>query len=97
MLQIESFVEIRQLVPSHHLLCKLAKHQVAFFSAIKDFANLEYVFQSLCCCISKGPINTKGWFVALFSNFKFLYVVTVSLILSSNMLNVGSAQNIKNY
>ena len=94
MLQIKSFVEIRQLVPSYHLFRKLTKHQVPFFSAIKKFANLEYVFQSLCRCISKGPINTGSWFLALFSNFKFLYVVTVRLTLSSNMLNVGSAQNI---
>ena len=66
------------------------------FSAVKQFANLEYVFQSLYWCISKGPTNTGVWFVALFSKFKCLYVVTVRLILSSNMLNVGSAQNVQN-
>ena len=36
MLQIESFVEIRQLVPSHHLLHKLTKHQVPFFLQLKN-------------------------------------------------------------
>ena len=54
------------------------------------------LFWSLCWCTSKGPINRGGWFVALFSNLKFLYVVTVRLILSSNMLSVGSVQNIEN-
>ena len=94
MLQIESFVEILQLVPSNHLLRKLTS---SIFSAIKEFANLKYIFQSLCWCISKESINTGSWFVALFSNFKFLYVVTVRLRLSSNMLNVASAQNIEKF
>ena len=141
--QIEIFVEICQLVLSHHLFCKLRQHQVMFFSAIKEFANLEslrekcpstelfvvriflyaavnlriqaayrkirtrknsvfghfsrtgYVLQSLCSRISKGLMNTGGWFVALFSNFKFLYIIIVRLTLSSNILNVGSAQNLE--
>ena len=57
-------------------LPQTSKASLFAFSSIKQVPNLDYVFQSLCWCIS------IGLFVALLSNFWFLYAVTIKVMLS---------------
>ena len=58
-------------------------------SVNKQFANLEYVFHCFFLCGSSGPTKACDWPFYFCLNFKFLYIVTVRLMFSVNILKVG--------